>query len=289
MKLIRFPINPIIYPHMDERMGENINGPSLIRVPDWIPNPLGKYYLYFGHHQGTYIRLAFADDIEGPWHVYNPGVLQLEDAFASSHIASPDVHVLDNQREIRMYYHGCCMPDPPQQVTRLAISRDGLNFYAQPEILGSSYWRVFWWQDYWYSIEMPGIFRRSINGISDFETGPNFFTQNMRHSAVHLRGDLLTVFYSNAHDCPECILWSQILLNSDWHTWYASPPQPLLLPEMLYEGADCRLEASQRGAIHHRVHQLRDPCIFEEKGKVYLLYSIAGERGIAIGELFLDG
>ena len=59
---------------MDDRMGDNINGPSLIRVPDWIPSALGKYYLYFAHHQGTYIRLAYADQLEGPWRLYSPGV-----------------------------------------------------------------------------------------------------------------------------------------------------------------------------------------------------------------------
>jgi hypothetical protein len=33
------------------------------------------------------------------------------------------------------------------------------------------------------------------------------------------------------------------------------------------------------------VNQLRDPAIFEEDGRIYLLYAIAGEQGIAIGEL----
>ena len=54
-------------------MGSNINGPSLIRVPDWLPNPLGKYYLYFAHHKGEYIRLAYADDLSGPWTTYEAG------------------------------------------------------------------------------------------------------------------------------------------------------------------------------------------------------------------------
>ena len=49
---------PIIQPDMDSRMGSNIAGPSLIRVPSWVQNPLGRYYLYFADHQGTYIRLA---------------------------------------------------------------------------------------------------------------------------------------------------------------------------------------------------------------------------------------
>src|SRR5207253_325786 len=56
MHVTRFTTNPIIRPGLDDRMGDNINGPSLIRVPDWIEKPLGRYYLYFAHHDGDYIR-----------------------------------------------------------------------------------------------------------------------------------------------------------------------------------------------------------------------------------------
>jgi hypothetical protein len=77
MRIARLPGNPIIRPHMDARMGTNINGPSLIRVPHWIDDPLGTYYLYFADHKGHYIRLAYADRLEGPWRMYEPGTLQL--------------------------------------------------------------------------------------------------------------------------------------------------------------------------------------------------------------------
>jgi hypothetical protein len=33
------------------------------------------------------------------------------------------------------------------------------------------------------------------------------------------------------------------------------------------------------------VHELRDPAIYEEDGRLYLLYSVAGEQGIAIARL----
>ena len=59
----RSAANPIIRPHMDARMGANVQGPSLIRVPDWVKNPLGRYYLYFADHKGSYIRLAVADAV----------------------------------------------------------------------------------------------------------------------------------------------------------------------------------------------------------------------------------
>ena len=37
-----------------------------------------RYYLYFAHHKGSYIRLAYGDAVAGPWTVYEPGVLSLE-------------------------------------------------------------------------------------------------------------------------------------------------------------------------------------------------------------------
>ena len=61
MRVVRLSAEPIIRPYMDERMGSNINGPSLIRVPDWIEEPLGRYYLYFADHKGACIRLACSD------------------------------------------------------------------------------------------------------------------------------------------------------------------------------------------------------------------------------------
>ncbi|MDQ3622022.1 MAG: hypothetical protein M3463_05975 [Verrucomicrobiota bacterium] len=66
--VIRFEENPIIRPDMlPGEDGVNICDPSLIRVPDWLGNPLGKYYLYFADHKGKYIRLAYADRLQGPW------------------------------------------------------------------------------------------------------------------------------------------------------------------------------------------------------------------------------
>ena len=53
MRIERFKHNPIIIPSLDPRIGDNINGPSLIRVPEWVDDRLGKYYLYFAHHPGA--------------------------------------------------------------------------------------------------------------------------------------------------------------------------------------------------------------------------------------------
>src|SRR5436305_10406345 len=106
MQVRRFPENPIIRPGMDQRMGDNINGPSLIRVPARIERPLGRYYLYFAHHDGRYIRLAYADDLHGPWQTHEAGVLPLAASYFAGHIASPDVQLDSEHRQIRLYYHG---------------------------------------------------------------------------------------------------------------------------------------------------------------------------------------
>lgn len=55
MNIERLPGNPIITQGLDASLGDNINDPSLIRVPDWVPDPLGRYCLYFAHHNGRFI------------------------------------------------------------------------------------------------------------------------------------------------------------------------------------------------------------------------------------------
>jgi hypothetical protein len=75
--IIDTAISPRLTELAQQQGYRNINGPSLIAVPQWIENPLGNYYLYFSHHKGDFIRLAYADQIEGPWSIYEPGALAL--------------------------------------------------------------------------------------------------------------------------------------------------------------------------------------------------------------------
>jgi hypothetical protein len=290
---------PVITPHMDARMGTNIAGPSLIRVPDWVERPLGRYYLYFADHEGTYVRLAYADEIAGPWRTHEPGALDIAQSHFPTtcppcsgpggdpyaHIASPDVHVDDERREIVMYFHG---RDVGRQVTRVATSRDGLRFEGRPEILGRPYFRAFRHDGYVYALAMPGYLYRSRDGRSGFEEGPRVFDDDMRHSALLVRGDTLHVFFTRVGEAPERVLLSTIDLRGDWTTWRDSPPVEVLRPERDWEGARLPLEPSQRGSVDVPANQLRDPAVFQENGTVYLLYSVAGERGIALAIVRLE-
>jgi hypothetical protein len=298
MQVRRLPNNPIIRPDMDARMGDNVNGPSLIRVPDWIERPLGRYYLYFAHHRGRYIRLAYADALHGPWRIYEPGVLPLVASGFTGHIASPDVHLDDEQRQVRLYYHGLDEPhhatadrlerSAGRQYSRVALSSDGLDFEARSELLGRPYMRLFRWGGWFYALAMPGVLYRSRDGLSGFEEGPALFPDTMRHAALKLDGDRLSVFFTHAGDCPERILRSVIRLTPDWLAWQASEPVLVLEPELEYEGGQLALEPSRRGMVLGPVRQLRDPAIYREDGRTYLLYAVAGEHGIAIAEVLED-
>ena len=315
---------PIITPDTHPSIGRNIQGPSLIRVPDWVGNPLGKYYLYFADHKGSYIRLAFADRLEGPWRIHPPGSLQiakshfpsepppidetelerakarraatyggnklphsLEKEFTAPHIASPDVHVDDEKRRFVMYFHG--LEGFGRQVTRVALSRDGIGFQARPEILGRTYLRVFRHRGTAYGIAMPGqVYRfRSADGLAAPEEGPVLFNPDMRHCALLKRGSILHVFWTQVGHTPERILLSTIDLSSPWREWSESGAQEVLRPERPWEGAGLPVEPSIRSVAYEPVNQLRDPAIFEEDGRTYLLYAVAGESGIAIAELHL--
>lgn len=288
MRVQRFTSNPIVTPGMDPNIGTNINGPSLIQAPDWLPDRLGKYYLYFAHHQGQYIRLAYADDLHGPWTVYGPGTLQLKDTACGNHIASPDAHVDNDRRKIVMYFHGKTRLG---QMSFIAESDDGIHFKASTTALGPSYFRVFEHEGGRYALaRAPGkedgalLLRASDEGGA-FEQGPALLPR-CRHAAVLKRGDKLLVFFSRGYDTPERLLLSMIELQGDWHDWKASEPVTVLAPEEEYEGADLPLEKSDFGKILQPARQLRDPAVFEEEGRLYLLYSVAGESGIGIAEMF---
>ena len=311
---------PIIEPSLHPSIGANIQGPSLIRVPDWVPQPLARYYLYFADHKGRYIRLAYADRLAGPWRIHPPGSLRLEDtpfpaepppaspallanaeaemerrgiSYAHSvrqelttpHIASPDVHVDGDKRRIVMYYHG--LESAGRQLSRVAVSADGIAFDAQahPNALGRTYMRVFAHRGTTYALAMPGQFYRARDPLGGFVAGPRLFNPNMRHAAVQLRGDTLLVFWTQVGDVPERILLSTVELGGDWMRWQASPPVEVLRPERPWEGAEAPLEPSIRSVAYGIVNQLRDPAIFEEGDAVYLLYAVAGESGLGIAQL----
>lgn len=273
IKVRRFKSNPIIYPDLDPSIGSNIAGPSLIRVPSWSVNPLGKYYLYFAGHKGKFIRLAYTNQLEGPWEIYKKGSLHIEESHFPTeppeekirsdirdenvpHIASPDVHVNEYTKEFRMYFHG--LESKGRQLTRYALSTDGIHFKTNPEVLIPPYLRVFYFNGFYYGMCMPGMFYRSLNSLHHFERGPRIFPVTMRHSALRISDKTLQVFWTNVGDSPERILLSCINLAEDWSSWKPSAPIEVMRPVKDWEGGNFDTIPSERGPIYDKVCQLRN-------------------------------
>ena len=293
MHIRRLGDGPIIHPgtkDATDAMGTNINGPSLLKVPDWLPEPLGRYYLYFGHHGGQYIRLAYADAVTGPWTIYEPGTLRLDQTPFPSHIASPDVHLDHERREVVMYYHGCCVGracDWNQPSCR-AVSSDGLTFLSETEFITASYLRVFRWGGWHYGIAHSGALFRSRDGITSWEERSLPLDRSGRHWAVLLRSEVCHFCYTRWGDRPESILWAPMTLTDDWQQWRLTERETVLRPEHDWEGANEPLRVSVNGAATGRLNELRDPYLFEDSdGTSYLVYAVAGECGLALAEVTL--
>jgi hypothetical protein len=294
---------PIIHQGLDASLGDNINGPSLIRVPDWVDRPLGRYYLYFAHHEGRFIRLAHADDLTGPWRVHAPGALHLsqtplpqvtpevpQPGWAAeagvnglyAHIASPDVHLDHAARRWVMYFHG--LAETGNQVSLVASSGDGLAWQVAPRRIGQVYLRVFSHRGTRYALAWGGqVLRETADG--GFEAGPWPFPSGHRHSAVLVRGDRLDVFWTGIGDAPERIRHSTIDLTPDWRDWRLDATAEVLRPELDWEGADLPVTPSRIGTAQARENALRDPCLYEEDGRIYLIYAGGGEHALGLAEI----
>ena len=98
--------------------GRNINGPTVIKAPSWLKNTPGKYLMYFSHHTGSYIRMAYADKLTGPWKIYEGGVMDLAQitkaglSWAPDHVASPEIWIDNEHQELWMYFHTPITPAP---------------------------------------------------------------------------------------------------------------------------------------------------------------------------------
>jgi hypothetical protein len=113
--------------------------------------------------------------LEGPWKIRAPGVLHLDDTPAChGHIASPDVLVDKERREIRMYFHGPARAVSGQK-SFVATGKDGLHFAPRDEVLGLFYFRAFPHDNAWYALAKGGVLYRSADGLAGFERGHNPF------------------------------------------------------------------------------------------------------------------
>jgi hypothetical protein len=321
VRAVRLPNNPIITSAMlPGEDGANINGPSMIRVPDWVRNPLGRYYLFFAHHNGKYIRLAYADQPQGPWRIRPGGVLNLQDQRAlRGHVASPEAVVDTKNRQVFLFYHGRVgmgtqsEEEESAQQSSVAVSTDALHFRPLNLHVGPAYLRIFEHGEVWYGLTGRGaLFSAGSLGVR-FEPvrqviGPDILAMldpaergeagaktdrpvrgperySIRHSGIDRMGEWLVIYFTCVGHRPERIFATFVNLKGAPETWQARGAAEVLRPEMDWEGAKLPLQYSKGGRAVTRENGLRDPAVYREHDKAWLLYSTGGEHGIAIAEL----
>ncbi|MEM1212321.1 MAG: hypothetical protein AAGI68_08475 [Planctomycetota bacterium] len=290
-RLVNSPIISPDTPGWDaSTVGENINGPCLLLAPDWLAQPLGRYYLYFAHHQGQSIRLATADALTGPWTIHTPGTLQLDQTPFTHHIASPDLHPdPTGAQRLVMIYHGAggvTAAHGVEQPAALAVSEDGLHWEHTQILPAESYLRAFHTTGRTLGIAKGGRLYEAPAGTFDFAPLGQRVDLSGRHWAVLTEGDRLHLAYSRWGDAPEHLLGFTVDHPDQLPDWNQAHRTALLSPEFSWEGSDQPVRPSRAGSVHEPVNELRDPELFrDDDGRIYLLYAVAGESGIALAEL----
>ena len=282
----------------------NVNGPSVLLAPEWMPEPPGAYLMYFAHHRGRSIRLAAADTPTGPWRLADPDVLNVDDTPSEHvpHIASPDVHVDHARRRFVMYFHGM-VPEPVgghlpcwrvypsiNQKTMLAVSADGWDFVpVEPVVaVAPSYLRMFDRGDAWFGVAMPSQIVRSTDGLSGFEYGSMLFDDDeIRHCCLSYRPgrDEIEMLFTRCYEAPERIYRTVIDASGDWRGWRSGPVTELMRPTLRWEGAGEPLEPVPRGPAPGPQNGLRDPFVLTDGGRRWLFYAAAGEDALGVTDI----
>jgi hypothetical protein len=199
--------------------GNNINGPSLIRIPDWVNKPVGKYLLYFGHHRGRYIRIAYADNVSGPYTLLDGGAV-INISISVAHLASPDVHVDHVAKTILMYFHTLDKSSVYGQLTQVFYSQDGIYFQPHTANIARYYFRRFHALRDIFAIAPSNtdrdftLLHRGKHGESYRVSSNATFFHMARHVYPHpIRFSSFIALYSIIFEAPERIYCSRIDLR----------------------------------------------------------------------------
>lgn len=144
--------NKIVLKHKDLKYNpcNDIIFPSVIKVSEYIKNPLGKYYMYYAPHSNPGgICLAYSNDLNEQWIEYekNPIITnKWKDMYEVEHVSSPHIIYIEEKKQFFLYFHG------DNEQTRYAFSSDGIDFNyggivldteISSEFSGLSYARTF--------------------------------------------------------------------------------------------------------------------------------------------------
>ncbi len=297
IKRLGIMFDPKILP---KKQRGSICNPCIIRTPAWFKKKLGKYYLYFADHRGTFIKLLFSNDLNKNWKFLNKKILNIKSKSkldAYNHIASPEVFINNKEKKIYMFTHSHSRSKIGQW-TYLSISNDGINFVKKfNNPLAPFYFRLFKHKNNFYGIVKGGDLWRSKQINFKYKKYQNLITQkvsktnlhnknkSIRHVGILKKKNYLHCVFSRIGDKPERIFYTKINLHKKFEKWKFQKIKELIRPIFAYEGSNIKLKKSKPGDAPKPENALRDPYLFSDKGKTYLIYCVKGEKNFAICEL----
>lgn len=273
---------------LETNPGKNIGGSALVEVPAWVKGTRkGKYYLFSSMSEGQYIRFAYADDVAGPYHTVELGVLQLESlAFCKDHVANPSVVVDDEAEKLYMYFHcgGCASTADFKcknngEVGFRAESSDGLSWSVNnPVAISPSNARVFRAGSFYYFFTTTELFA-SRDGVTDIIRLTHMKTSFI--TALPIAGSLFMVWSDSTWtslrygslqlenengDAPMHLNWNSVLPGS-----------------VLLEGTE-DWEVPVHGGT-----STKDPSLtLLSDGRLVVTYTSMSSRAIAIAEIAVE-
>ena len=297
----RCPANPLL----DARkLGlDNIMFPCVIRVPPWVRQRKGEFYMYYAAHSGKSIFVAAADRPEGPWKPLPNPVLTIDRTPFPNHISSPDVLEIAEQKRFYLYFHGAYLDVPEfgfksAQPSSVAVSEDPLEFPRTQVVIATrgvnfAYFRVFRKDECFYAVGRQGRLFRSIDGLR-WEAGPYLLnwdrfadltkeypdvlsrrelTYRIAHVGLlaHCEDEILDCYFSLRADAGISLQKVRISLHGHWKGW-----APVETPVTVLTPAES-LDFPPNG-----IADIRDPVVLAEGGYLYLYYVAGSEKYICL-------
>ena len=283
---------------LTQNFNSNICNPCIIKVPEWVKDSLGKYYLYYADHRGKYIKFAFSNFIFNNWRSKLDIIININSFNnAINHIASPEIYIDDIKKKFYLLTHSHSATHKGQW-TYVSESNNGLHFkVVNDKPLAPFYLRVFKYNNFFYGVSKGGNLWKTNELIREFYPCQNLFDPSksnellhnyegaVRHVGLFVENNILYIFYSKIGDKPERIYFSKLNLEKNDKNWKFNSETELLRPTMDFEGANLPLLKSKPGDTPVAENALRDPYLFKINSNYYLAYCVQGEFGIAIAEI----
>ena len=279
---------------------DNINGPTVVeyRVPIFSNS---KFYLmYFGHHKGKYIRVAWSFSPTGPFkRVPLARPLLIWNVFGErkGHVASPEVQKFGSKTYLFSHSPSRYF-EPGKQITYMSRLWLGIFCSRAKPIALPPYARFF---------SFNGSVHAITNGADVIKFDPDSLevssisvdkspllvpdlmdsVKRVRHAQIVESMGLALCFFTRVGDAPERILVSKLESKSSDGAKFSVPIE-LLRPTEDYEGTGQKIEPSKNGISRQSENALRDPFVAKFGNQHFLYYSTEGEKGIACAKLEME-